>query len=75
LIDTGKKLTAEQAEHVRENIKRPVLYMSGGHRIGGDETPQQMVHRFALANGLPDFPGYYGADLRNGTIYKMADGE
>jgi hypothetical protein len=68
--DTGKKLTAEQIEAVKANINRPVMFLSGGHRIGGDETPQQQVHRFALANGLPEITGYYGADLSDGTIYE-----
>lgn len=69
LIDTGKRLTAGMIAAVRANMKRPVLYISGGHRIGGDETPQQQVHRFALELGLPEISGYYGASLDDGTIY------
>ena len=68
--DTGKKLTAEQIAAVKANVDRPVMYLSGGARMGGDETPQQQVHRFALASGLPEIAGYYGADLRDGTIYE-----
>lgn len=67
--DTGKKLTAEQIKAVKDNLARPVMYITGGQRIGGDETPQQQVHRYALENGLPEVPGFYGADLRDGTIY------
>jgi hypothetical protein len=67
--DTGKKLTSEQIEAVKANQNRPVMFLTGGHRIGGDETPQQQVHRFALAAGLPEVSGYYGADLKDGTIY------
>lgn len=67
--DTGKKLTPEEIEEVKSNMNRPVMYITGGHRIGGDETPQQQVHRLALAKGLPEVSGYYGADLRDGTIW------
>lgn len=70
MIDTGKKLSAEQIQAVKDNMARPVMYLSGGARMGGDETPQQQVHRFALDSGLPEIPGYYGADLRDGTIYQ-----
>lgn len=69
--DTGKKLTPEQIQAVKENQARPVMYITGGHRIGGDEGPQEMVHRFALQNGLPEITGFYGADLSTGTIYKV----
>lgn len=67
--DTGYKLTTDEIQAVKENVNRPVLYITGGHRIGGDETPQQQVHKFALAKGLPEVSGYYGADLSTGTIY------
>lgn len=70
MIDTGKVLTPEQIDQVKAEMNRPVLLMSGGHRIGGDDTPQTMVHRFALANGLPEVSGYYGADLSTGKIYQ-----
>lgn len=69
--DTGVKLTPEQIEEVKANMNRPVMYLSGGQRMGGDETPQQMVHRFALANGLPEVSGYYGANLATGQIFTV----
>lgn len=68
--DTGKRLTAEQIESVKENLNRPVMFLSGGQRIGGDETAQQEIHRYALAYGLPEISGYYGADLKTGIIYE-----
>lgn len=67
--DTGKTLAPEQIQAVKDNINRPVMYITGGARMGGDETPQQQVHRFALESGLPEIEGYYGADLRDGKIY------
>ncbi len=69
--DTGKKLTEEQIKEVKENLNRPVMFLSGGERMGGDETPQQQVHRFALSLGLPEVSGYYGADLNTGVIYEV----
>jgi hypothetical protein len=36
--NTGKKLTKEQIESVKANLNRPVMYMTGGHRMGGDES-------------------------------------
>ncbi len=69
MIDTGKKLTVEEIQSVKNNLNRPVMYISGGIRIGGDETPQQQVHRFALAKGLPEITGFYGASLEDGRIY------
>jgi len=68
--DTGKKLSKEQIESIKANMNRPVMFLSGGRRMGGDETPQQEVHRYALAAGLPEITGYYGADLRTGKIYE-----
>lgn len=38
--DTGVKLTAEQIEQVKANMNRPVMYLSGGERMGGNESPQ-----------------------------------
>lgn len=32
------------------------------------ESPQEAVHRAALVHGLPEIPGYYGIDLRNGEF-------
>lgn len=69
--DTGKKLTAEQIQAVKDNLNRPVMYITGGQRMGGDETPQQQVHKFALATGLPEIAGFYGADLKTGIIYNV----
>jgi acid phosphatase family membrane protein YuiD len=69
MIDTGKTLTAEQIAAVRAKLNTPVLFLSGGMPMGGSETVQQMVHRFALASGLPEIPGYYGANLETGIIY------
>lgn len=69
--DTGKKLTAEQIQIVKDKMNTPVMFLSGGVPIGGPESPQQLVHKFALAAGLPEISGYYGADLRDGTIFKI----
>lgn len=69
--DTGKKLTYEQIQIVKDKLNTPVMYLSGGEPIGGRETPQQLVHKFARGAGLPEISGYYGADLRDGTIYEV----
>lgn len=69
MIDTGKKLTTEQITKVKEAMSAPLMYLSGGQRMYA--SAQETVHRFALENGLPEIPGYYGADLRTGTIYKV----
>lgn len=69
--NTGKKLTQAQIEAVLANLNRPAMYISGGQLMGGDETPSQQVHKFAIENGLPEIPGFYGADLKTGIIYEV----
>ncbi len=67
LEPTGIKLTTEQIEAVTKAQHTPLM------KIGGQwpESPKERVHRFALANGLPEIPGYYGADLETGEIIKL----
>ncbi|MGA9860065.1 MAG: hypothetical protein WBQ18_19525 [Solirubrobacteraceae bacterium] len=34
------------------------------------QTARRAVHRYALAHGLPEIPGYYGANLETGEFLK-----
>lgn len=67
MIDTGKKLTEEQIQSVKATLNTPLIAI----HTGMPESPQEQVHRYALAAGLPEISGHYGADLRTGTIYRV----
>lgn len=57
-------LTEDEVKRVKEVAALPMIM------IGGTlpEDPRKLVHRLALAHGLPEISGYYGADLRTGEI-------
>ena len=57
---TGIKASPEALAKIKAEIHRPVIFISGGHRIGGEQTPQQVCHAEALKAGLPEITGYYG---------------
>lgn len=58
--------TPEEIEAIKLTASLPMI------RIGGSfpESGQQHAHRCALSHGLPEFPGYYGIDLRDGEFVK-----
>jgi hypothetical protein len=62
----GVFATPEQIAHIKACASAPVIYLSGGTPIGGD--PAKEAHRAALAQGLPEIPGYYGIDLSTGEF-------
>jgi hypothetical protein len=64
--ETGYKLTPEEIESVKSAINTPLIML----HLGMPESAEERVHRLALAKGLPEIPGYYGADLRDGRILK-----
>ena len=67
---TGKFLTAEEIAAVRATLGAPLLIaIHCGMPLY--DSPQQAVHKFALAKGLPEIDGYYGADLRTGEIFTV----
>lgn len=37
--------------------------------------PEKMIHRFALAHGLLEIPGYYGIDFRDREFIRVPDVE
>lgn len=64
MTDTGYKLTPEEIESVKSALNTPLIML----HLGMPESAQERVHRFALAKGLPEIKGYYGADLSDGRI-------
>jgi hypothetical protein len=66
----GVFATPEQIQSIKACASAPVMYLSGGTPMGGD--PVKETHRAALAQGLPEIPGYYGIDLRNGEFVVSA---
>lgn len=66
LTKVGVTLTPEEIKSVKTALATPVIAPGGVW----PESPQKMVHRMALAHGLPEIPGYYGADLKTGEILK-----
>jgi hypothetical protein len=62
----GVFATPEQIARIKDCANAPVMFLSGGTPMFGD--PVKEAHRAALAQGLPEIPGYYGIDLRNGEF-------
>jgi hypothetical protein len=63
---TGVFATSEEAKKIREAFSFPVMYLSGGTRLGGN--PRELLHKIALSHGLPETQGYYGLDENNEFI-------
>ena len=55
---TGVKATPEEVKRLKSMLNTPVMFLSGGQRMGGD--PVKECHRLALEHGLPEITGYYG---------------
>jgi len=77
--------TADEIAHIKHCQSMPLMafsnpnYSKEGHPDHGKpviplcEEPVEAAHRFALAHGLPEIPGYYGIDLSNGEFIVAAD--
>jgi len=64
MTKTGKQLTREQIEEVKAAMRTPLVALNAGM----PQSPAKLVHQYALAHGLPEIRGYYGADLVTGEI-------
>lgn len=66
MIRTGVFLTEDEIETVKKVLSLPYIV------VGGSPPPsvQETVHRLALGKGLPEIPGYYGADLATGEVVR-----
>lgn len=62
----GVFATPEQVKDIKEAANALVMYASGGKPMFDD--PVELAHKAALAQGLPEIPGYYGIDLSNGEF-------
>jgi hypothetical protein len=71
--------TEDEIKHIKHCAAMPVIGMTNPAPPGPGvspviplcESPQQAAHRAALAHGLPEIPGYYGIDLRNGEFVSV----
>jgi hypothetical protein len=60
---TGVLATPEEVAEMKFEYSLPLA------RIGGRwPEPEKMVHKFALAHGLPEIAGHYGCDFRDGEF-------
>ena len=74
--------TTDEIKYIQSCANAPVIGMTNPEPPGPGvspvvpmfESPQVVAHRYALAHGLPEIPGYYGIDLKSGEFVKMADG-
>lgn len=64
---TGQFLTTDEIESIKRTMKTPLIAI----HTGMPRSPQQRVHDYALAKGLPEIPGYYGASLKSGEIFEV----
>jgi len=62
----GVFATPDQIRDIKACVNAPVMYLSGGKPMFDD--PLEAAHKAALAQGLPEIPGYYGIDLSNGEF-------
>lgn len=71
--------TAEEIEFIKHCANAPVMGMTNPEPPGPGvspvvpmfTSPVEAAHRAALAHGLPEIPGYYGIDLRNGEFVSV----
>ena len=71
----------EEIEHVKHCASMPIMGFTNPAPPGPgvspvipmSESPQEAVHRYALAHGLPEIPGLYGIDLSNGEFTKCGE--
>lgn len=64
MTGTGVFLTDEEVVRVRSAASMPYIIVGGM----APQSPQQVVHNIALAKGLPEITGYYGANLKTKEI-------
>lgn len=76
-LRTGVFLTEDEAAAVETLAARasstPVITFGGGGPDAASvawSVVKQTCHRFALAHGLPEIPGYYGCDLESREVLK-----
>ncbi len=68
--------SAEEIESVQRCASMPVMAITNPAPPGPgvspvvpmSESPLVVAHRYALGHGLPEIPGYYGIDLKNGEF-------
>jgi hypothetical protein len=67
LTDEERLMATDAATHA---ARTPVISFGSGPDMASVawRHAQEMVHRFALRHGLPEIPGYYGADLQTGEL-------
>jgi len=58
--------SADDIKYIKECANAPVIFLSGGKPM--TESAIEAAHRAALKAGLPEIPGYYGIDLKNGEF-------
>lgn len=71
--------TPEEIEYIKHCASMPVMGFTNPAPPGPGvspvipfaEDPVQAAHRAALKHGLPEIPGYYGIDLRNGEFVSV----
>lgn len=71
--------TADEIAHIKHCANMPVMAITNPAPPGPgvspviplNEDPLKAAHRAALAHGLPEIPGYYGIDLRNGEFVSV----
>jgi hypothetical protein len=72
--------TAEELTYAKSCMNRPIMGMTNPEPPGPGVSPvvpmfesaQKVAHRYALAHGLPEIPGYYGMDMKTGEFVKAA---
>jgi hypothetical protein len=76
-IPTGIILTDAERLECRELVARaqktPVISFDGVTSWSQTawQEAHRAIHRYALAHGLPEIPGYYGANLETGEVLKV----
>ena len=64
MTSTGKTLTKAQIDSLKSAMNTPMLAL----QCGPTPSALELVQDYARLAGLPEIPGYYGADLVTGDI-------
>lgn len=69
-VCTGVYATEAEALEIKNEQSMPFAKI-----LGSWPGPEKLIHRLALAHGLPEIPGYYGFDFRDREFIRVPDAE
>jgi hypothetical protein len=62
----GVFATGEQVRRIQAALNSPAMFLSGGQPTF--DSAVERCYAFAIEQGLPEIPGFYGIDLTTGEF-------